>query len=189
GALKLLPPTILRDARQRHRFEREARAAARLHHTNIVPVYGVGEHGETPYYVMQFIQGLGLDEVLEELKRLKTVGGMPASAVGADELKGSRRGVTAAGIGRALRAARVGADGTGERPDPLGDAEATMPLDAPPGPAGGTTDRFGALDGSRRLADSPSLSSSSVWLLGSGHGADGRRSKAKKPTYRQGVAQ
>src|SRR6516165_1599206 len=72
-ALKVLPPQILRDAQQRHRFEREARAAAKLHHTNIVPVYGVGEHEGTPYYVMQFIQGLGLDEVLEELKRMKAV--------------------------------------------------------------------------------------------------------------------
>ena len=53
------------------RFQREARAAARLHHTNIVPVFGVGEHDGLHYYVMQFIQGLGLDEVLEELKRLR----------------------------------------------------------------------------------------------------------------------
>src|SRR5262249_60978770 len=57
-ALKLLPPHILRDGRQRHRFEREARSAAKLHHTNIVPVFGVGEHQQTPYYVMQFIPGL-----------------------------------------------------------------------------------------------------------------------------------
>src|SRR5262245_12353526 len=38
-ALKLLPPHV-HDADQRERFEREARAAARLHHTNIVPVFG-----------------------------------------------------------------------------------------------------------------------------------------------------
>ena len=56
-ALKLLPPQMLRDFKQKHRFEREARSAAKLHHTNIVPVFGVGEHEETPYYVMQFIQG------------------------------------------------------------------------------------------------------------------------------------
>ena len=36
-----------------------------------MPVFGVGEQDETPYYVMQFIQGQGLDEVLDELKRLR----------------------------------------------------------------------------------------------------------------------
>ncbi len=66
---------MLRDAKTRRRFEREARAAAKLHHTNIVPVFGVGEHGETPYYVMQFIQGQGLDAVLDELKRLRSGAG------------------------------------------------------------------------------------------------------------------
>jgi WD40 repeat protein/serine/threonine protein kinase len=69
-ALKILPTKAVLDAKQKRRFEREARAAARLHHTNIVPVFGVGEHEGLPYYVMQFIQGQGLDEVLEEVKRL-----------------------------------------------------------------------------------------------------------------------
>src|SRR5262249_40045580 len=71
-ALKLLPQTMLLDIRQKQRFEREARAAARLHHTNIVPVFGVGEHDGLPYYVMQFIQGLGLDEVIDELRRMQS---------------------------------------------------------------------------------------------------------------------
>jgi serine/threonine protein kinase/WD40 repeat protein len=66
-ALKLLPATVFRDPVKRRRFEREARAAARLHHTNIVPVHGFGEHDGTPYYVMQFIPGLGLDAVIDEL--------------------------------------------------------------------------------------------------------------------------
>jgi serine/threonine protein kinase len=51
-ALKVLPPGALEDARQVERFQREARAAARLHHTNIVPVFGVGEEGGTHFYVM-----------------------------------------------------------------------------------------------------------------------------------------
>src|SRR5262245_49885326 len=34
------------------RFKREARTAGRLHHTNIVPVFGVGDHEGMPYYVM-----------------------------------------------------------------------------------------------------------------------------------------
>ena len=65
------PPAPGRTPGRKQRFEREARAAAKLHHTNIVPVFGVGEHEGLPYYVMQFIQGLGLDAVLEELKRLQ----------------------------------------------------------------------------------------------------------------------
>jgi WD40 repeat protein len=70
-ALKILPDDRLADPQQVRRFEREARSAARLHHTNIVPVFGVGEHDGTHFYVMQFIQGQGLDAVLEELRRLR----------------------------------------------------------------------------------------------------------------------
>src|SRR5262249_28770870 len=39
-ALKVLPAQALHDAHRLQRFRREARAAARLHHTNIVPVFG-----------------------------------------------------------------------------------------------------------------------------------------------------
>src|SRR5262249_19978051 len=67
-ALKVLPGYARPDPKLRERFRREARAAARLHHTNIVPVFGVGEHKGTPYYVMQFIRGQALDEVLGELR-------------------------------------------------------------------------------------------------------------------------
>src|SRR4029077_8261127 len=56
---------------QKRRFQCEAKAGAKLHHTNIVPVFGVGEHDGAPYYVMQFIQGRGLNEVLAELGRMK----------------------------------------------------------------------------------------------------------------------
>ena len=64
-ALKVLSAGSLLDPKQVRRFEREARAAARLHHTNIVPVFGVGESEGIHYYVMQFIPGLGLDAVLD----------------------------------------------------------------------------------------------------------------------------
>ncbi len=70
-ALKVLPFHAVLDPTQLERFRREARAAARLHHTNIVPVFGVGEHDGIHYYAMQYIQGQSLDEVLAEVKRLR----------------------------------------------------------------------------------------------------------------------
>lgn len=77
-AIKVLPSHALLDPRQLGRFQREARSAARLHHTNIVPVFGVGEQDGLHYYVMQFIPGLGLDTVLDELRRLRPMRGKPA---------------------------------------------------------------------------------------------------------------
>jgi WD40 repeat protein/serine/threonine protein kinase len=70
-ALKVLPPHTLLQPRYLERFRREARAAARLHHTNIVPVFGIGEDQGVAYYAMQFIQGQGLDGVLHEVRRLR----------------------------------------------------------------------------------------------------------------------
>jgi serine/threonine protein kinase/WD40 repeat protein/Tfp pilus assembly protein PilF len=71
-ALKVLPYNALMSPSQLERFRREARAAGRLHHTNIVPVFGVGEHEGFHYYAMQFIQGHGLDEVIDELLKLQS---------------------------------------------------------------------------------------------------------------------
>lgn len=71
-ALKVLPaggPGAVGASRER--FRREARAAARLHHTSIVPVFAIGEDRDTLYYAMQFIRGQGLDSVLAEVRRLR----------------------------------------------------------------------------------------------------------------------
>jgi serine/threonine protein kinase/WD40 repeat protein/Flp pilus assembly protein TadD len=70
-ALKVLPPQATADPNLLERFRREARAAARLHHTNIVPVFGIGEHEGVQFYVMQFIRGQGLDAVITEVRRLR----------------------------------------------------------------------------------------------------------------------
>jgi eukaryotic-like serine/threonine-protein kinase len=63
-ALKVLPRHSLLDPKKLQRFRREAQAAAHLHHTNIVPVFGVGEQDGLHYYVMQFIDGQGLDRLV-----------------------------------------------------------------------------------------------------------------------------
>src|SRR3954471_5376526 len=56
-ALKVLPRQVSQDLKTLARFRREARSAAQLHHTNIVPVFEVGKDGDISYYAMQFIQG------------------------------------------------------------------------------------------------------------------------------------
>lgn len=66
-ALKLLPRHSLLDEKQLRRFRREAELTASLHHTNIVPVFGVGENSGFHYYVMQLIEGIGLDELHQKL--------------------------------------------------------------------------------------------------------------------------
>lgn len=60
-AVKVLPQQLLLDPKHLMRFEREARTAARLHHTNIVPVFGTGEDDGFHYIVMQYIRGISLD--------------------------------------------------------------------------------------------------------------------------------
>lgn len=69
-ALKILPWHASSDSQAVERFRREAKAAARLHHTNIVPVFEVGQAGDVCFYTMQCIQGQSLDKVIVELRRL-----------------------------------------------------------------------------------------------------------------------
>src|SRR5262249_54877724 len=60
-----------RETKAVERFRREARAAARMHHTNIVPIFEVGRDGDVCWYTMQLIQGQSLDQIVEELRRLR----------------------------------------------------------------------------------------------------------------------
>lgn len=102
-ALKALPVQFTAHTNQKERFSREARAAARLHHTNIVPVFGVGEQDGVPYYVMQYIRGLGLDAVLQEVRATRQTG-VNADAITNDDPQGTkidRRSLTAHSIAAA----------------------------------------------------------------------------------------
>lgn len=71
-AVKVLDQRVVSDAVALQRFEREARAAATLHHTNIVPVFAIGSEHNVYFYVMPFIEGITLAELLSSLRaRLK----------------------------------------------------------------------------------------------------------------------
>jgi serine/threonine protein kinase len=63
-ALKVLPFAATMDPRHLQRFHNEARAAACLHHANIVPVYFVGCERSVHFYAMQFIEGKSLAELI-----------------------------------------------------------------------------------------------------------------------------
>jgi serine/threonine protein kinase len=125
-ALKVLPSQALLDPDKKKRFQREAKATARLHHTNIVPVYGVGEHDGLCYYVMQFIQGLGLDEVLVELKRLRKArssGKLSPAPLSPPESAGAARDISVADVARSLLTGQA-APGGGRAPEGEGEAPA-----------------------------------------------------------------
>ena len=69
-ALKVLPFAATLDGRRLERFKNEALAAARLHHTHIVPVYAVGCERGVYYYAMQMIDGLSLADLIAHWQRL-----------------------------------------------------------------------------------------------------------------------
>ena len=64
-ALKVLPPSAPVSRSVAERFKREARLAASLDHPNIIPVYRVGQAGSTHFIAMKYVDGRGLDEILE----------------------------------------------------------------------------------------------------------------------------
>jgi serine/threonine protein kinase len=68
-ALKVLPLAAMMDPRHLQRFHNEARAAASLHHTNIVPVYFVGCDRGVHYYAMQYIEGQTLAALVRQLQQ------------------------------------------------------------------------------------------------------------------------
>jgi serine/threonine protein kinase/Tfp pilus assembly protein PilF len=88
-ALKVLPFAAALDSKQLQRFKNEAQAAAQLHHTNIVPVFGVGTERGVHYYAMQYIEGRTLAGVIADLRQRERGGPAPP------ERAGSRAGAAA----------------------------------------------------------------------------------------------
>ncbi len=72
-AIKVLLPQYARDTSFVARFRREAQAAARLNHANIVGVFDTGADGDTQYIVMEFIEGRTLADFLAAGRRLTPV--------------------------------------------------------------------------------------------------------------------
>src|SRR5262245_36930069 len=152
---------------------------------------------------MQFIRGLGLDEVLEELRRLQP--GKPGSGsipgLTAGELRVARKDVSAADVARSLITGNFTPEPDQENDAPAARIDTTAahvpsPLPLPPsgerGRGEGTVELSPGVDApgapneppsAGRLSDTFSLSSSSVVLPGTG-----RQSGRKQLTYWQSVA-
>jgi eukaryotic-like serine/threonine-protein kinase len=71
-ALKVLPCGAAIDPRRLARFRVESHAAAGLNHPHIIPVYSVGSEAGVHYYAMQLIDGPTLEELIADLRRLRS---------------------------------------------------------------------------------------------------------------------
>jgi eukaryotic-like serine/threonine-protein kinase len=65
-ALKMISPTLTQTERARELFQREVRAAGRLHHPNIVTFYDAHTSGDRCYLVMEFVDGPNLSQLVRE---------------------------------------------------------------------------------------------------------------------------
>ena len=69
-AIKVLPPDIAQDEQVVRRFQQEAKTAAKLDHPNIIPIYRVESDGGLNYFVMKYISGTSLEDLLEKKEPL-----------------------------------------------------------------------------------------------------------------------
>ena len=64
-AIKVMSATVLADQEARDRFVKEARAAARLQHPNIVTIYELGQHEGLPFMALELLEGMDLQRAIE----------------------------------------------------------------------------------------------------------------------------
>lgn len=72
-AVKMLPWRVSIVPEWQKRFEEEARTTAKLRHRNIVPVFRFGQEHGYCYFVMQFVNGIGLDLIINRLNEVDGV--------------------------------------------------------------------------------------------------------------------
>src|SRR5260370_4901932 len=71
AALKIINAQLLGNESARHRFVREARAAASVRHQNVASVFHIGESGGNYYYAMEFVDGESLEALIRRSGRLE----------------------------------------------------------------------------------------------------------------------
>ncbi len=102
-ALKFLPTQVARDAETRLRFAREAQAAAKLDHPNIVTIYEVGEFHGQPFFAMQYVEG----HTLHHYCRKTILSFEQITSIGSDIAAGLSAAHNAGVIHRDIKASNV----------------------------------------------------------------------------------
>ncbi len=69
-AIKVLSSMLSFDESFVRRFKREAQTIARLNHKNIVQIYDIEEKSETHFFIMEYVEGPTLEEILRDRGRL-----------------------------------------------------------------------------------------------------------------------
>jgi serine/threonine protein kinase len=96
-ALKVLCGGLGLTSNAVQRFSREAEAAAKLHHTNIVPIYATGEEHGTHFYAMELIDGPSLDQVIRNIRKERKPRPLCASGGAQREISSKSRDLQATG--------------------------------------------------------------------------------------------
>jgi hypothetical protein len=71
-ALKIINAQLIGDSSARHRFVREARAAASVRHPNVASVFHLGESDGNYFYVMEFVDGETLEQLIRRSGSVET---------------------------------------------------------------------------------------------------------------------
>jgi Tol biopolymer transport system component len=91
-AIKVLPESIAADPGFLSRFQGEARAASALNHPNIITIHDIGSDGETPYILMELVDGQTLRKLLEAgplpLKKTLAIASQVAEGLAAAHARG-----------------------------------------------------------------------------------------------------
>lgn len=92
-ALKVMNPTLAACGTARHRFAREAKAAAGVLHPNVIAIHGVSTDRELPYLVMPYIAGISLQQRMDrqgplELTEVLRIGSQIAAGLAAAHRRG-----------------------------------------------------------------------------------------------------
>jgi serine/threonine-protein kinase len=109
-ALKVIAQHLSQDEKFITRFQREAQAAAQLHHPNIVQIYAIGHDQGVHFFSMEYVKGRSLAEIIEEEGFLTAGRALPIIAQAAEALAVAH---DAGIVHRAIKPANIVVDGNG----------------------------------------------------------------------------